>query len=560
LFVEQGSDSDEDFSSKSYKNKISNPVKVNNNIIEENSIDKNEFFNYQDIVNMINIEELVSKDSIIPKNEPLIQSPKTTTTALKQYLTAKKTKSSETGSFQHIKTHKAPIVFNNEYRSASRSSQNQSSIPVAKSGDIGATYKIKIRKTPANDFNKLNDEYYDESDNSLSDTEKINQEKLKLKMKKQIYHGLSSLDILDNKSKKKQSNAETYLIDRYKYAVHHIKQGLSVEEACNKYRISKGALLKCLSGGTAPRGKKTRLTENEENEIVKWLINNQNLKYNEAIHLVFQQVINIFQKANRPNPFNNGKPSMDWWYDFLSRHPQIMASKPDWLMRGKVNDQYIKDVQSGKLKCTKFRRALLSAIQYIRSLNDSQSSNQDKNTSSVVKMNTNEINSIDATRLNDGSLENLMVLSDDDELIEKCNKKTLLTNAFLIGSDLSKKKSNLKNSGLQKRLFGEDNIKNKNSKDYNFDDTDDEDHFVGVNENIGVFNNQKSSRLLNEMINDNSVMVHNENIVAQSNLDLSASKRLVLRVKLGQQQHHLLVPDDDEDDLKSTIDPSAFLP
>jgi len=137
----------------------------------------------------------------------------------------------------------------------------------------------------------------------------------------------------------------------------------------------KGALLKCLSGGTAPRGKKTRLTELEENEIVEWLINNKDLKYNEAIHLVFEQVEKIFKLAQRPNPFNNGKPSMDWWYDFLSRHPQIMASKPDWLMRGKVNDQYIKDVQSGQLKCTKFRRALLSAIQYIRSLNDAQTTN-----------------------------------------------------------------------------------------------------------------------------------------------------------------------------------------
>ncbi|CAF0761462.1 unnamed protein product [Brachionus calyciflorus] len=163
---------------------------------------------------------------------------------------------------------------------------------------------------------------------------------------------------------------ETYLIDRYKYAVRHIKQGLSVEEACNKYRISKGALLKCLSGGTAPRGKKTRLTESEENEIVEWLINYKDLKYNEAIHLVFEKVAQKFELAQRPNPFNNGKPSMDWWYDFLSRHPQIMASKPDWLKRGKVNDQYIRDVQSGHLKCTKFRRALLSAIQYIKSLND----------------------------------------------------------------------------------------------------------------------------------------------------------------------------------------------
>lgn len=79
-----------------------------------------------------------------------------------------------------------------------------------------------------------------------------------------------------------------------------------------------------------------------------------------------------FEQTQRPNPFNNGKPSMDWWYDFLSRHPQIMASKPDWLMRGKVNDKYIQDVQSGQLKCTKFRRALLSAIQYINSMNENR--------------------------------------------------------------------------------------------------------------------------------------------------------------------------------------------
>lgn len=81
-------------------------------------------------------------------------------------------------------------------------------------------------------------------------------------------------------------------------------------------------------------------------------------------------MVRTFEQTQRPNPFNNGKPSMDWWYDFLSRHPQIMASKPDWLMRGKVNDKYIQDVQSGQLKCTKFRRALLSAIQYINSINE----------------------------------------------------------------------------------------------------------------------------------------------------------------------------------------------
>jgi hypothetical protein len=98
---------------------------------------------------------------------------------------------------------------------------------------------------------------------------------------------------------------------------------------------------------------------------------------------VFEQVEQIFEQTQRPNPFSNGKPSMDWWYDFLSRHPQIMASKPDWLRRGKVNDQYIKDVQSGQLKCTKFRRALLSAIQYIRSLSDTNENSCNLETESL---------------------------------------------------------------------------------------------------------------------------------------------------------------------------------
>ena len=201
----------------------------------------------------------------------------------------------------------------------------------------------------------------------------------------------------ESKPYSSQNAAETYLIDRYKYAVRHIRQGLSIEEACNKYRISKGALLKCLNGGTAPRGKKTRLTESEENEIVDWLMENQDLKYNDAIHLVFEQVDKIFHMAQKPNPFSNGKPSMDWWYDFLSRHPQIMASKPEWLRRGKVNDQYIKDVQSGKLRCTKFRRALLSAIQYIRSLGDTAIYGTDStsNDSSSVTINSNKNDSMD---------------------------------------------------------------------------------------------------------------------------------------------------------------------
>ena len=252
----------------------------------------------------------------------------------------------------------------NKDSSLLRSSENKL---VSHSADLGSS-TVKSSSFLLHSLNSCNPPLSEETGQDLPLILQIKQEKVEPKAKiKRIKAPNSSSS---GHSANTGSLPDSYLIDRYKYAVRHIRQGLSVEEACNKYRISKGALLKCLSGGTAPRGKKTRLTESEENIIVEWLMNNKDLKYNDAIHQVFEQVAKIFHGAQRPNPFHNGKPSMDWWYDFLSRHPQVMASKPEWLRRGKVNDQYIKDVQSGKLRCTKFRRALLSAIQYIRSLGD----------------------------------------------------------------------------------------------------------------------------------------------------------------------------------------------
>lgn len=200
------------------------------------------------------------------------------------------------------------------------------------------------------------------------------------------------------------SSAESYLTDRYKNAAYHIKQGLSIDEVCNKYRISKSALIKYLERGTAPRGKKTRLTELEEKELVDWLINYKDLRYCDAINIVFDKVIDMFQNCLKKNPFPNGKPSVDWWYDFLSRHPQIMASKPDWIKRGKINDKYIQDVQSGNLKCTKFRRALLSAILYIRKMNEvgaNQDESLEEESQESLKQDDFDLNKHDSTQIKD---------------------------------------------------------------------------------------------------------------------------------------------------------------
>ena len=352
---------------------------------------------------------------------------------------------------------------------------------------------------------------------------------------------------------------ETYLIDRYKYAVRHIKQGLSVEEACNKYRISKGALLKCLSGGTAPRGKKTRLTESEENEIVEWLIGYKDLKYNDAIHLVFQQVAQKFELAQRPNPFNNGKPSMDWWYDFLSRHPQIMASKPEWIMRGKVNDQYLRDVQSGHLKCTKFRRALLSAIQYIRDLNESiqsldsnlvcleksktlirpkknslkQNSRSLRSSKKVLKQ--SEINDSISNQIKNHNSNNLNADErNSDENNEICGESpTFITQIF--NSDLE---NNTLNDFIDENMLMEADFKEEYDSaiyDMNFDDLYPVDRMLSDN-----------FRLENSVLGDQNESLSDKDINSPPILDSNNCYSLVNNQRFYQ---HLLIPDDDDEDI-----------
>jgi hypothetical protein len=416
-------------------------------------------------------------------------------------------------------------------------------------------------------LNDQDDENDDEntSDDNYSDIEKINRKKQtkaknstkKLKKRRKCKRTVDFIETILNedpttsKQLKNPNVAETYLIDRYKYAVRHIKQGLSVEEACNKYRISKGALLKCLSGGTAPRGKKTRLNENEENSIVEWLIANQNLKYNDAIHLVFQEVVNIFEKGNRPNPFHNGKPSMDWWYDFLSRHPQIMASKPEWLRRGKVNDQYILDVQSGKLRCTKFRRALLSAIQYIRSLNDANACSANDASSKPMQGHSNGSPQTSSNTRLKGQLNKR--LSKSKKPGSK-NKRTALVNTAQIQpTDVPTMDESRHDERLNTIMY-----ENGQCNDYNNGSFHNEQHDMEYDQaEPDEENNFIKTILSNKTTASNPLMQLNTN-------DLD-TKRLVVKVKFSN-QHLLVADDDDEDDdddidkLKDSIDPSAFLP
>lgn len=453
----------------------------------------------------------------------------------KRYITVKKTKLLNTISEPSLQQQQNRIAFNKIHHLSNQQQQ------IAINQEKYNGYNLKNGLNDISDEDTVDND--DSSDENYSDVEKINMRKQKARQtsrRRKRTSSSTSQDIdfsktLNKRSKinnvdgNSQSTAETYLIDRYKYAVRHIKQGLSVEEACNKYRISKGALLKCLSGGTAPRGKKTRLTENEENSVVEWLISNQNLKYNEAIHLVFQEVSNIFQRANRPNPFSNGRPSMDWWYDFLSRHPQIMASKPEWLKRGKVNDQYILDVQSGKLRCTKFRRALLSAIQYIRSLNDG--TNQNTNNSQVVQNQTKNIREDKVKSQKSQKRIPKLKIHEQEESSKSKN------NSF-IEQDCNQSNNGLLQSMLSPKMYTATITSSSSTDDIYSSD-----------------NNFAKTILSSNLIPDQkSINLDNKRLIT--------SLKNVIKPKSN--NGHLLLPDDDDDDdidsIKDSIDPTAFLP
>ena len=113
---------------------------------------------------------------------------------------------------------------------------------------------------------------------------------------------------------------------------------------------------------------------------------------------------------------------------------------------GKVNDQYIKDVQSGQLKCTKFRRALLSAIQYIRSLNDAQTMASTTNYRTTTNNGTNK--SIG------GSLSGnaFKVAPGLSNRIEKNDQNLASRPATVRPTKPSQKAAYLKNSMLKQRI------------------------------------------------------------------------------------------------------------
>ena len=107
-------------------------------------------------------------------------------------------------------------------------------------------------------------------------------------------------------------------------AVGEVQEGsLSVREAAAKYSIPKGTIHDHASSkvkqGSRP-GPAPVLTEDEEEELVKWIIKMAEVGYGQCKQ---QVCIMVKDKNGRLNPFTDNLPGRDWWHSFLKHHPKL---------------------------------------------------------------------------------------------------------------------------------------------------------------------------------------------------------------------------------------------
>jgi hypothetical protein len=258
-------------------------------------------------------------------------------------------------------------------------------------------------------------------------------------------------------------------------------------------------------------------------------------------------------------------------------------------MRGKVNQQYIKDVQSGQLKCTKFRRALLSAIQYIQTMNDAWNNgstscnnldNSSTLTSSSTSTNFNSTKGINKVKLLkqmpdslNYSLQEPTSSALDDSSFQSSPHKdqsaTKRTQKTTTNSDYSypllkyqTNHTNFSKNTNNEKVCSNTTRKISSNVSSNILTENDEFDTEFLDTSLNVVDDEKSFTNLIDPCSVHPVTLHQSNQHSGSNLSsyssrLSTSSSRSSSIHLNhhtmtmptikQQQNHLVVPDDDDE-------------
>ena len=104
-----------------------------------------------------------------------------------------------------------------------------------------------------------------------------------------------------------------------------------LREAARLYNIPVETLRRHVNGSVevgARPGPATILTDEEEDMLVKYLVEMADMGYGLTRNTVMELAFNIVQKSEQKNPFRGGKAGRAWLEGFQRRHPQLSLQFP----------------------------------------------------------------------------------------------------------------------------------------------------------------------------------------------------------------------------------------
>lgn len=125
--------------------------------------------------------------------------------------------------------------------------------------------------------------------------------------------------------RKERTRKCAYNPDDLKLALQDIRGGLSKKAASKKYNIPRSTLQFRLSSkfSKSSMGPSPILTDNEEQLLVKWIIECSRKGFPQRKLDVQLSVKEFLTVDERENPFKDNMPGDGWFRAFLRRHPEL---------------------------------------------------------------------------------------------------------------------------------------------------------------------------------------------------------------------------------------------
>lgn len=123
-------------------------------------------------------------------------------------------------------------------------------------------------------------------------------------------------------------------VEDLKKALSEVEEGkLSGRAAAAKYAIPRSTLNDHIKNPSREMkcGPSPVLQKEEEERLVKWIIDMSEIGYGQCREQVCLMVKKILDSDKRPNPFPNNMPGKDWWHAFLKRHSELSLRTPQAL-------------------------------------------------------------------------------------------------------------------------------------------------------------------------------------------------------------------------------------